>query len=157
MKFDFLEAVNGPQLHTLVQTTGPAWDAVRLLEKHGLLVRLVRGRKMGSVAGLFDEFSAALQFPPYFGENWDALDECLADFRTQSKAGVVILISDASHILDKADADALAAFKSIMHKGAAAGRGGLGTPIHWVLQAELKDEKALQAKWQGVPAFGPSI
>jgi hypothetical protein len=45
----------------------------------GLTVRIVRGRKMRGYQGLFDEFSAALQFPWYFGENGNAFDECLAD------------------------------------------------------------------------------
>ena len=45
----------------------------------GLTVRVVRGRKMRNLPGLFDEFSAALQFPLYFGENEDAFDECIAD------------------------------------------------------------------------------
>jgi len=43
------------------------------------VVRLVRGAKMRTTARLFDEISAAFQFPCYFGENWDALDECLND------------------------------------------------------------------------------
>jgi hypothetical protein len=44
-----------------------------------LVVRSVRGRKMTTTAQLYDEFAAALQFPPYFGENWAAFDECLSD------------------------------------------------------------------------------
>jgi RNAse (barnase) inhibitor barstar len=42
-------------------------------------LRFVRGNKMKTVETLFDEFSAALQFPYYFGENWGAFDECIAD------------------------------------------------------------------------------
>jgi hypothetical protein len=38
-------------------------------------VRFLRGRKMTTTASLLDEFSAALQFPYYFGGNWDAFDE----------------------------------------------------------------------------------
>lgn len=35
----------------------------------------VRGRKARSKDALLNEFSAALQFPPQYGENWDAFEE----------------------------------------------------------------------------------
>lgn len=42
-------------------------------------VRLVRGSRCRTMQDLFNEVSAALQFPLYFGHNWDAFDECLRD------------------------------------------------------------------------------
>jgi hypothetical protein len=54
-------------------------EAVVGWREAGLTVRCVRGRKMSRLAGLMDEFSAALQFPYYFGENWSAFQECLGD------------------------------------------------------------------------------
>ena len=44
-----------------------------------IAVRVLRGRNMRSTEGFYNELAAALQFPLYFGKNWDALDECLAD------------------------------------------------------------------------------
>src|SRR5262249_52404434 len=43
------------------------------------VVRVIRGRKSRTVRAFFDEVSAALQFPYYFGENWAAFDECITD------------------------------------------------------------------------------
>jgi len=43
-----------------------------------ITVRL-RGSKMKDYQGLYNEFGAALQFPYYFGENWNAFDECIKD------------------------------------------------------------------------------
>ncbi len=41
---------------------------------------------------LFRAFSAELKFPKYFGQNWDALEECLCDLTwLNSPAGVVLL------------------------------------------------------------------
>jgi hypothetical protein len=42
-------------------------------------VRVIRGWKCGDVAALHSEIGAALQFPSYYGENWDACDECITD------------------------------------------------------------------------------
>ena len=66
----------------------------------GLTVRVVRGQKMRSVQGLFDEMAAALQFPYYFVENWPALSECLRDMDwLPLSQGVVVVILDAGQVL----------------------------------------------------------
>lgn len=71
----------------------------------GLSARVVRGCKMRNLDGLFDEFAAALQFPLYFGENWAAFDECVADLETLAPGeGYVVTITDPDQVLlDGAD------------------------------------------------------
>ena len=59
---------------------------------------------MRTLDALFDEMAAAFQFPYYFGENWDALDECLADLSWLPAAGYVILIRESSEVLALEDA-----------------------------------------------------
>lgn len=74
----------------------------------GLVVRVVRGRKMRTLPGLFDEFAAALQFPWYFGGNADAFDECIADLGwLPPQAGYVIVVTEPAEVLAEADAGAL--------------------------------------------------
>lgn len=48
-------------------------------ESAGVLVRRLDGRRMTDPAGVFEEFARALEFPDYFGRNWDALVDCLDD------------------------------------------------------------------------------
>lgn len=71
----------------------------------GLVPRIVRGRKMRTLMGLFDEFAAALQFPPHFGENWAAFDECLEDLHALASGdGYVVVITQPELVLVDSDA-----------------------------------------------------
>jgi RNAse (barnase) inhibitor barstar len=67
------------------------------------VVRTVRGRKSRTVATFFDEIAAALQFPYYFGENWNALNDVLSDLEWLPGSAYLILIADADQLLADAD------------------------------------------------------
>lgn len=97
-----------------------------------ILLRHVRGTKMGSPRQLFDEWAAALQFPPYFGENWSAFDECLNDLDWLPPGPCVLVILDADFVLDRATDDELDTFARILRDTAAAWNGGRA--FHVVLQ-----------------------
>ena len=43
---------------------------------------------------LFDELQKKLQFPDYFGKNWNALTDCLRDFHWTEKTIMVIIHED---------------------------------------------------------------
>lgn len=80
-------------------------------------VRVVRGDKMKSLDGLFNEFSAALQFPYYFGENWDALDECLSDLEwIPATSGYVLLIANTPEVLMEEDSSQFQTFIKILSR-----------------------------------------
>ena len=91
MQTEMLFTTEAPYLHvaesTLSEITNLGWS----LSTPSVVVRFLRGKKMTSVAHLFDEFAAAFQFPYYFGENWDAFDECITDL-SWIPANVYILI-----------------------------------------------------------------
>lgn len=59
------------------------------------------GKKMKSKLDLFNEFRTVFQFPDYFNNNWDSLEECLNDLSWMKEKGYVIVISSALEILDK--------------------------------------------------------
>jgi hypothetical protein len=65
----------------------------------GIVSRICRGQKMRTRPRLFDEFAAALQFPSYFGENWDALDECLNDLDWLGGGAYLLMITEADQVL----------------------------------------------------------
>lgn len=45
---------------------------------------------------LFSVVAAAMQFPDYFGNNWDALDECLGDMDWLPSDGYLLVLRDAT-------------------------------------------------------------
>ena len=69
------------------------------LDDPSTAVRFVRGNKMRTLNDLFDEVSAACQFPYYFGENYAALAECLGDLDWLNASRFVLIISRCSELL----------------------------------------------------------
>lgn len=67
-------------------------------------VRRLSGRRMADLGGVYDETSAALQFPDYFGRNLDAFDECLRDLDLPESPGgtVILVVTDAESMLTNA-------------------------------------------------------
>lgn len=55
---------------------------------------------------LLGRISAALQFPSWFGRNWDALEDCLADLSWSKARGHVLLLEN-SEALSAADRGSL--------------------------------------------------
>jgi hypothetical protein len=129
----------------------------------GLVVRVVRGRKMRTLQGLFDEFAAALQFPWYFGENADAFDECLADLGWLSpQEGYVIVINDPGEVLADAGPDALSWLVDSLTRAHQewAHPVELGewwdrpaVPFHVVLQLAVGDAATVTQRWAGAGAL----
>ena len=67
------------------------------------VVRVVRGNKSRTVGEFFNEISAALQFPLYFGENWNAFRDCITDLDWIDGSAYLLLISNAPLLLSQAD------------------------------------------------------
>src|SRR5688572_1101601 len=63
----------------------PIMDAVR-----GSALSLVMIRAQGKEA-LLTHIAAGLEFPDWFGQNWDALEDCLTDLSWRNAAGHVLV------------------------------------------------------------------
>jgi RNAse (barnase) inhibitor barstar len=70
----------------------PKWDVLR-----------VRGAKSSDEARFFDELAAALQFPYYFGENWNAVWDCIIDLNWLEGSSFLIVFDSAEHLLSESD------------------------------------------------------
>lgn len=49
-------------------------------------------------ADLFKTISTALNFPDYFGNNWDAFEECLSDMEWLPTKSYVLMLFDAENL-----------------------------------------------------------
>lgn len=66
-------------------------------------IRRIRGRKSQDDAQFFDEAGAALQFPYYFGENWDAFWDCIIDLTWLRAASFLVIIDRVDFLLKDSD------------------------------------------------------
>ena len=104
MKLDPLLRSREPWLHVLLAGESDVCDALWSLERSSkgrAVCRVVRGHKAITEADFFDECAAAWQFPYYFGENWDALEECLTDLEWLPAEAYVFCVTQAVHLLEK--------------------------------------------------------
>ena len=103
-----------PTLQTHLCNATPPWSALLVVPRGtsasalvktppGFAVRTIQGKQCRTPAGLFGEFARALAFPDYFGHNWDALEECLADLEWLPAKGYILLITETQAVLPEAE------------------------------------------------------
>ena len=110
-----------PWLRLFVGSPSDATDlalAITRAKRRQFAARWLRGAHMTTRAALFAEVAAALQFPWYFGDNWDALDECLADLDWLPAHGYVLFILDAAEVLKSETPAERQIFWSILERAA---------------------------------------
>jgi len=94
-----LGKVSVPALLAVNYPLKPLGDACDRWAFHRLTVRWLRGKRMRTTQGLYDEFSAALQFPPYFRNDMATLDKCLSDLEWIEFTSMVVVVFDADQVL----------------------------------------------------------
>jgi hypothetical protein len=146
-----LQSIRAPWTSLLVLK---AKDSVESLVSppRGFVLKSIKGAKCKTPASLFTEFARVLELPEYFGHNWDALEECLADLEWMPAKGYVLLLTDAEQILPEDEEDYATLLEVLSDAGEAwaSGQAGMGerpvTPFH-VLFAVTERGKASRAHW----------
>lgn len=142
-----LLAPSPPHLHLLVASEREAdIEFMPPPDYWGMETRVLRGGRCGTKREMLGEWAAALQFPWYFGGNWDAFEECINDLSWMPARAYAFLVTDADRMLR--DTDDFATFVSILD---ATGRRWsdssendngfppiLHTPFHVVFQCEAE-------------------
>lgn len=154
--------------HTLsltayLQSTKPPWTALLKVKTgqapetlvqtpDGYALTVIKGRHCKTPANLFAEFARAMKFPDYFGHNWDALEECLADLEWLPAKGYVLLITDAVSVLPNDDTEYENLLEILSDAGETWGNGQAetsarrGTPFHALFAVSERDRSA-RAHW----------
>jgi len=97
--------LDSPWAHLLVSTERVADDTASRDGAIGIapVVRILRGVRCQDVDHLFQEWAAAFQFPYYFGNNWDAFEECIGDLSWLPAKGYVAVVTQAHLLLRQSD------------------------------------------------------
>jgi RNAse (barnase) inhibitor barstar len=102
--------------------------------------RLVRGSACRSRTGLFAEWAAQLRFPEYFGQNWDALSDCLNDL--VAEAPLTVVVDDAAQLLADEPPDQLRTLLTILYDIADTEPGRLEV----ILRCEPGEERTVRQR-----------
>lgn len=65
---------------------------------NSLTLKVIEGsvKNVNTDEELFAVVSSAMEFPDYFGSNWDALEECLGDMGWLPSGGYLLILRDSS-------------------------------------------------------------
>jgi hypothetical protein len=85
--------------------------------EHGLEFLHVDLKKVKGKADLLKKVAHTLNFPAYFGMNWDALGDCLTDMSWKPAAGYVLLLTGIHLFADHSPAD-MKIFRDILDSSA---------------------------------------
>lgn len=88
------------QLHCRCYTGNELYTWMYNLRGNGNYVAYIRGGRCDTYQGFDREFSAALQFPDYYGENMNAFDECIADLEWLHAERVYVVIDQAERFME---------------------------------------------------------
>lgn len=117
-----LQSFKPPWTVLLVLKAGQRAESVVKIPE-GFLFKVIRGKKCRTTAGLFAELAEVLEFPDYFGHNWDALEECLADLEWMPAKGYVLVFTDSELILPD-DEEEFATFLEVLNDAGETWAGG---------------------------------
>lgn len=110
--------------------------ALTLPPRKQAAVRILRGKECTTKDRLLDEFARALDFPEYFGHNWDALEDCLTDLEWLSAEAFVLIVTNADQVLKKSQGE-LKTFSGVLASAAAHwAEAEPPSSFHFVFQCE---------------------
>jgi RNAse (barnase) inhibitor barstar len=87
------KSAGGSGVYTAIQVQNLP-EIEQAARSHGLLFYYIDLAGVSTKAGFLQTVSKTLQFPDYFGMNWDAFEECLIDLSWSPGGGYVIVFNN---------------------------------------------------------------
>lgn len=97
-----LVGVENPLVHFTPSTYLDMEALKRASSELGIALFLIDARHIQSIPALMDVFAQAMDFPAYFGRNWDALLDLTRDLSWNKAKGYVLVLSNADTLLSLA-------------------------------------------------------
>lgn len=151
---EHLRSTDPPWVQMLILKQGQEFAFEHLqIQLPGYIVKVADGSDCKNRSDLFTQLARLLEFPAYFGRNWDALDECITDLEWMPGRGYVLIVKNADRLLSEETQDIYDIFIRIMKKAGeewstpqAGEWARSGIPFH-VLLTVSKSEKDTRANW----------
>jgi hypothetical protein len=102
MGIEQLRSIQPPYVELIVLKKGQTY-ADHIAPPPGFVIKEFHGRKCRTTAGLMGEFARVLEFPTYFGKNWDAFEECVTDLQWLPAPGYLFIVTEAEQLLPDHD------------------------------------------------------
>lgn len=147
-----------PWVHLVVcqGQTITEWLAHQIRNQEGFpqfVIRTLQGSKCSTKQSCLREFAKVLEFPPYFGHNWDALDECLADLADWLPAdGYILVFLNSDQLLADSEEDFRILIEVLQTAAEERASRQPPVPFHAILQClpSTKDRMLARLRTTGV-------
>jgi hypothetical protein len=137
-----------PSFHLTEASAATLGTAALTRDRPTVAVRRLRGSHSRTAKAFFDELAAALQFPAYFGANWNAVRDMLSDLRWLPAEAYLLIVEDADQLLaDEADAVLTVGLNVLAESAASAAP----VPFQFVLQTAADSRVAKALGTNGTP------
>lgn len=103
----------------------------------------INGKSIDNKNSLFKEIAIALEFPDYFGKNWDALTDCLRDLEWIPSSGYVVTFDNIGKLV-KLAREEFQTFLEIVGFVASSYWFSKGIPFYVILIANKKQKKEIK-------------
>jgi RNAse (barnase) inhibitor barstar len=152
MKIETLRSANGPWV---VKYIGQAQDLLSSIKKlfrggRGVHISLLDGSKMNTLTDVYREMRTEFNFPSYFGNNLDALDECLSDPDIMTEDNYITILVNSDLLLKDEEIDKVYGFVETLKevgegwaKSNDANRENKIVPFHVILQFDIHTKRSM--------------